>query len=125
MKFALRLAGGGYAAIQLLSALFSIGEVEKITGVKAHILRYWEEVVPSITPQKDIGGRRTYSIREVQIIMRLRYLIQKKKFSIEGARNQIIAETDKPESVVNILQQINEIRSEMLYMFKAVQNTKK
>ena len=74
-------------------ALFSIGEVEKITGVKAHILRYWEEVVPSITPQKDIGGRRTYSIREVQIIMRLKYLIQKKKFSIEGARNQIIAET--------------------------------
>ena len=106
-------------------ALFSIGEVEKITGVKAHILRYWEEVVPSITPQKDIGGRRTYSIREVQIIMRLRYLIQKKKYSIEGARNQIITETDKPESVVNILQQINEIRSELLYMFKAVQNTKR
>ena len=112
-------------AARKVMALFSIGEVERITGVKAHILRYWEEVVPSITPQKDIGGRRTYSIREVQIIMRLRYLIQKKKFSIEGARNQIIAETDKPESVVNILQQINEIRSELLYMFKAMQNTKR
>ena len=85
-------------AARKVMALFSIGEVEKITGVKAHILRYWEEVVPSITPQKDIGGRRTYSIREVQIIMRLRYLIQKKKYSIEGARNQIIAETDKDKA---------------------------
>lgn len=106
-------------------ALFSIGEVEKITGVKAHILRYWEEVVPSIAPQKDIGGRRTYTIREVQIIMRLRYLIQNRKLSIEGARNQIIAETDRPENELIMLQQINEIRSELLYMFKAVQNTRK
>ena len=49
-------------------ATFSIGEIEKLTGIKAHILRYWEEVVPSLSPQKDLGGRRTYSQRDVQII---------------------------------------------------------
>ena len=26
---------------------YSIGDVEKITGVKSHILRYWEEEIPS------------------------------------------------------------------------------
>ena len=68
-------------------ASFTIGEVEELTGIKSHILRYWEEVIPSLAPKKDIGGRRSYSSRDLQIIFRLKYLIQEKKFTIEGARN--------------------------------------
>ena len=70
--------------------MFSIGEVEELSGVKAHILRYWEEVIPGFAPQKDIGGRRTYTQRELEIIMRLKFLIYEKKYTIEGARNQLI-----------------------------------
>ena len=55
--------------------MYSIGQVEKITGVKAHILRYWEEQIPSFKPKKDLGGRREYSARDVEIVMRLKYLI--------------------------------------------------
>ena len=25
---------------------YSIGEIEELSGVKSHILRYWEEVIP-------------------------------------------------------------------------------
>ena len=55
--------------------MYSIGQIEEITGVKAHILRYWEEVVPSLAPEKDFGGRRIYSKRELDMIERLKYLI--------------------------------------------------
>ena len=41
-------------------AEFSIGEVEKETGIKAHVLRYWEDVIPFIRPRKDDQGRRLY-----------------------------------------------------------------
>ena len=53
-------------------ANFSIGEVEDLTGIKSHILRYWEEVIPSLAPKKDIGGRRSYSARDLQTIFRLK-----------------------------------------------------
>lgn len=33
--------------------MYTIGEIEEITGVKAHILRYWEEVIPGFAPQKE------------------------------------------------------------------------
>ena len=39
-------------------ASYSIGEMEELTGIKAHVLRYWEEVIPSLAPKKDLGGRR-------------------------------------------------------------------
>ena len=64
--------------------MYSIGQVEEITGVKAHVLRYWEEIIPGFAPQKDIGGRRIYSQRELELVMRLKFLIYEKKFTIEG-----------------------------------------
>ena len=60
--------------------MYSIGQVEEITGVKAHVLRYWEEIIPGFAPQKDIGGRRIYSQRELELVMRLKFLIYEKKF---------------------------------------------
>ena len=33
--------------------MYTIGEIEELTGVKAHILRYWENVIPGFSPQKD------------------------------------------------------------------------
>jgi DNA-binding transcriptional MerR regulator len=71
---------------------YTIGEVEEITGIKAHILRYWEEVIPSFAPQKDTGNRRVYTPRDLQTVRRLRYLITEKRFTIEGARSQLILE---------------------------------
>ena len=58
---------------------YSIGEVEELTGIKAHVLRYWEEVIPGFAPQKDMGGRRTYTQREIEMIFRLKYLINETK----------------------------------------------
>ena len=55
--------------------MYTIGQIEDLTGVKAHVLRYWEEVVPGFTPRKDMSGRRLYSQREVDLILRLKYLI--------------------------------------------------
>ena len=56
-------------------ATYSIGEIEELTGIKAHVLRYWEEVIPGFAPKKDMGGRRVYFDRDIQTIMRLKYLI--------------------------------------------------
>ncbi len=58
---------------------YTIGEVENLTGVKTHILRYWEQVIPGFTPQKDLTGKRLYSQHEVELIFRIKYLINQKK----------------------------------------------
>jgi DNA-binding transcriptional MerR regulator len=104
-------------------ASFSIGEVEELTGIKSHILRYWEEVIPSLAPKKDIGGRRSYSSRDLQIIFRLKYLIQEKKFTIEGARNQLIEDAGnlaEQNNSSDLILQINEIRGELLETYLLV-----
>lgn len=92
---------------------YSIGEVEDLTGIKAHILRYWEDVIPGFSPQKDVGGRRIYTQREVEIIFRLKYLINEKKYTAEGAGQQILEEAQAAEDNAEILRQIHEARTEL------------
>jgi len=99
---------------------YTIGEIEELTGVKAHILRYWEEVVPGFTPQKDMGGRRFYTQREVELIFRLKYLIMEKKFTAEGAGRQILEEAQLVHNNASLIQQIRETRRELSDLYLLV-----
>ena len=40
-------------------ALRTIGEVARATGIKAHVLRYWEQQFPMLKPLTRSGGRHT------------------------------------------------------------------
>ena len=102
---------------------YSIGEVEDLTGIKAHVLRYWEEVIPGFAPQKDMGGRRTYTQREIEMIFRLKYLINEKKFTAEGAGQQLLEEAQALEENSDLIRQIQEARTELSQMYLAL-NTK-
>ena len=97
--------------------MYTIGQIEDLTGVKAHILRYWEEVVPGFTPLKDMSGRRIYSQREVDLILRLKYLITEKKFTAEGAGRQIIEEAQAVQDNAELINQIRETRGLLTQMY--------
>lgn len=92
---------------------YSIGEIEDLTGVKAHVLRYWEEVVPGFSPQKDLGGRRSYTQHDLELIFRLKYLINEKKFTAEGAGQQILEEAQVVQDNSDIIEQIRKARQEL------------
>lgn len=102
---------------------FTIGEVEELTGIKSHVLRYWEEVVPGFSPQKDFTGRRLYSQREIDLILRLKYLINEKKFTAEGAGQQIIEESQAVQNNAEIIQQIREARQALTDVYFKLKKT--
>ena len=71
---------------------FKIGEVCDLVGVQAHVLRYWETEFPSLSPQKNKSGQRSYRKRDVEIALRIKELLYKEMFTIAGARKKIQAE---------------------------------
>lgn len=99
---------------------YSIGEIEELSGVKSHILRYWEEVIPSFSPKKSVGGRREYTEKDLEIVMSLKYFIYEKKFTIEGARNQILLNTAKKEQFSEAMNEIRSLRQELSELFLTV-----
>jgi DNA-binding transcriptional MerR regulator len=68
---------------------FTIGEVSDLCGVKAHVLRYWEQEFTQLRPVKRRGNRRYYQHHEVLLIRRIRQLLYEEGFTISGARNRL------------------------------------
>jgi DNA-binding transcriptional MerR regulator len=69
---------------------FTIGEVSDLCGVKAYVLRYWEQEFTQLKPMKRRGNRRYYQHHEVVLIRRIRELLYEQGFTISGARNRLI-----------------------------------
>jgi DNA-binding transcriptional MerR regulator len=68
---------------------FSIGEVCELTGLKPHVLRYWESQFRFLSPAKNRSGNRVYQRREVELIMLVKHLLYAEKYTIEGARQKV------------------------------------
>lgn len=65
---------------------FKIGEVADIAGVKAYVLRYWETEFDQLRPQKSAKNQRVYLKRDVEMVLMIKKLLYRDRFSIEGAR---------------------------------------
>ncbi len=74
---------------QIKKLYYSIGEVSKMTELKAYVLRYWETEFKQLKPPKNRAGNRTYRQSDVDLILFIKDLLYNKKFTIEGARSQI------------------------------------
>ena len=78
---------------------FTIGEVSELCGVKAHVLRYWEQEFTQLKPVKRSGNRRYYQHHEVLLIRRIRELLYEQGFTISGARNRLESSNQAEETV--------------------------
>jgi len=76
---------------------YKIGEVAKFTGVKTHVLRYWETEFNSIRPNKSRSNQRLYRKQDVELILHLKDLLYNQGFTIAGARKKL---RQKPTKVV-------------------------
>jgi DNA-binding transcriptional MerR regulator len=70
-------------------ALRTIGEVGKALGIKAHVLRYWEEQFPMLRPLTRAGGRRYYRPEDVALLVRIDRLLNREGYTIKGARTAL------------------------------------
>ena len=71
---------------------FKIGEVCELTGVQAHVLRYWESEFPMLAPQKNRAGQRTYRKRDVEMALRIKELLYDDQYTIAGAKKRLAGE---------------------------------
>ena len=69
---------------------YSIGEVSKITELKQYVLRYWETEFKQLNPNKNKAGNRTYRQKDIDLILDIKNLLYKEKFTIVGARKMLV-----------------------------------
>ena len=74
---------------------YSIGEVSKMVGLKAYVLRYWETEFKQLSPPKNRAGNRTYRQKDIDLILKIKELLYSNKYTIEGARSLLSSKNDQ------------------------------
>jgi DNA-binding transcriptional MerR regulator len=96
------------AAVAIPEKLFfKIGEVCDLTGVQAHVLRYWESEFPMLSPQKNRAGQRTYRKRDVEIALRIKELLYDDQYTIAGAKKRLASELRNPGKLKVVTSDMN------------------
>jgi len=75
--------------ISLERLYYRIGEVSQITGLKPHVLQYWEFAFRVIKPYKSGSPQRLYRRKDLELILKIKKLLYEEGFTIAGAKKEI------------------------------------
>ncbi len=81
-----------------MKAWWTLQEVCELTGLEAHVLRYWESEFGQLRPRKVRGGNRQYREREVQLVRRIQELLYQERLTIQAARKKLAEEARRQDN---------------------------
>ncbi len=106
---------------------FKIGEVVSLTGIKAHVLRYWEaEFGADFRPVKSRGRQRLYRRQEIELILQLKDLLYRQGYTIAGAKKKLRSKACDQDSANEAsggepaLRLLQELRSDLIRLRKTL-----
>ena len=94
---------------------YSIGEVSKITGVPAYLLRYWERFFNELNPGRDTRDNRRYTNKDIATVLTIKELVYEKGYKLEKASEMVkggTADAESDEGTEEILKLRKQIRKE-------------
>jgi len=111
---------------------YSISNVAEMTGLKTHILRFWEGEFSMLRPRKNRAGNRTYTERDIKIVGLIKKLLYEEKYTIQGEKKRLKEDREQINIQLSLSldavskksemgkPEINEIRSELLKLIEMV-----
>lgn len=94
-------------------AYFRIGEVSKILNVEPYVIRYWESEFKTIKPVRTKTSQRLYRKKDVQELLTIRNLLYQQRFTINGAKQQLMKMRDREESADTANEKLIYIKKEL------------
>lgn len=110
---------------------FRIGEVAALTGIKPHVLRYWESEFRTFRPNKSTTSQRLYQRKDIELVLLLKDLLYRQGYTIAGARKALRQTPAHEESAAppssppgsSLRRQLEEIRRELLNLRERMTRT--
>ena len=116
----------------MVNKLITISELSKKLNLidpinkkpQNYILRFWEKKFKQIKP-RIINKRRYYSIKQIQIIELINYLLKERGLTIEGAKNVLNTDINKLDEYNSNSLKAQYIKKKTRVILNKIRNLKK
>jgi len=102
---------------------YHIRDVCRLLKVKKHIIRYWEQEIPFLAPRKDMYRNRIYTLHDINLLYRIKYLLTRKHYTLSKASEKLWREITSENQDHRI--KIYELRSKLLMIYVEVERVQK
>jgi DNA-binding transcriptional MerR regulator len=92
---------------------YGIGDVAKMFGVKASVIRYWENEFDVLEPRKNRKGDRLFKPTDIKNLQIIYDLLRRRKFTLEGAK-EYMKDSQKAEEKYALIQSLQKVRAFLL-----------
>ncbi len=97
---------------------YKIGEVAKVFGVNASLIRYWEKEFKQLKPKKSKSGSRLYTKKDVETLQHIYHLVKEKSYTLEGAKQKMREERRIGQEEISpnqaVIARLQKIKSELV-----------
>ena len=76
---------------------YRLSEVCQYTDTQPYVLRFWESEFPQLKPTQSRGGQAVYSRRDIELVLRIKRLLNDEAYSISDARKLLEKEKGAPD----------------------------
>lgn len=104
---------------------YKISEVSEATGVSIDTLRRWDTRDRYLRPRRDRVGRRYYTAEDIEIVRRVKQLLEHDGLKPEGVRKRLALELrgeGKPKTQREAIERLNEIEGEIEALLDRLEN---
>lgn len=94
---------------------YSIGEVaDMFPELTTSKIRFWESHFPTMKPKKDSSGNRRFTKKDIDALRIVYHLVQEKKYTLEGAKDEIKDKGKDYEQKIDIIDSLTDIKQMLL-----------
>jgi DNA-binding transcriptional MerR regulator len=68
------LQSPNFIKMKTIKSVFSIKDLENLTGIKAHTIRMWEKRYDLLEPERSKTNIRSYNLRNMQKLLNINFL---------------------------------------------------
>ena len=91
---------------------YSIGEVASKFNVNPSLIRFWEQEFKILNPKKNSRGNRKFTLKDIEAINKIYFLLKEKGYTIQGARHYI--NNEKTSDKLDIVNKLKLIKDKLI-----------
>ena len=111
----------------------TIGEVVKLLNLKnkfgqkspTHTIRYWETIFKQIKPKKLSGNRRYYNKSDIDLLMKIKFLLKDQGMTINGVKKVLNSKlSNNLDEIKNKSIKTDNLRNKVIKITKIIKDLK-
>ena len=109
---------------KLSKKFYKIGDVAEILNVPTSTLRFWEKEFTVIKPKRNNKNIRVYTIKDIETIKMIYYLVKEKGLKLDAAQAMIKRNRDGISKQFEVVERLKGVREQLMQLDNALASLK-